>query len=181
MPPPPPKSSVKESMENQLFDGLKEALEEAKQDQSVLEVESKYEELLSNLLESMPEEEEQILKALDRAFLTVFGKTAVKRKTNQGRKTKQDDQAASSSKGGPDGGNYGRGQHPTSQPPPPMQFMNIPFPPPSPQMIPSSQPMAGAGYQVLTQQVQSFYFPQEQQQGGEKKKREDPRTDKRIY
>ena len=140
-------------MENQLFDGLKEALEEAKQDQSVLEVESKYEELLTNLLESMPEEEEQILKALDRAFLTVFGKTAVKRKLDQGRKTKQDE-AASSSKGGPSGGNYGRGQHPTpaSQQPPPIQFndfMNIPFPPPSPQMIPSSQPMPGAGYQVI--------------------------------
>ena len=141
-------------MENQLFDGLKEALEEAKQDQSVLEVESKYEELLNNLLESMPEEEEQILKALDRAFLTVFGKTAVKRKLDQGKKTKQDNEAASSSKGGPAGGNYSRGPHPTpaSQQPPPIQFndfMNIPFPPPSPQMIPSSQPMPGAGYQVI--------------------------------
>jgi len=172
-------------MENQLFDGLKEALEEAKQDQSVLEVESKYEELLTNLLESMPDEEEQILKALDRAFLTVFGKTAVRRKLDQSKgKFKRVDEAALASSGVPSSGNYRGDQAASATQQSPMQFMNIPFPPPSPQMIPSTQPIPGAGYQVLTQQVQSFYFPQQpsDQQGNEteaNKKREDPRSDNR--
>lgn len=80
-----PSASVPASnMEKQLFDGLKEALEEAKQDQSGEDVEQKYDELLNNLLESMPDEEEQILNALDRAFLVVFGRTARSR-PNRGR------------------------------------------------------------------------------------------------
>lgn len=73
-----------QNMEKQLFDGLKEALLEAKQDQSVEDVEQKYDELLHNLLDSMPDEEEQILNALDRAFLVVFGRTARSR-PNRGR------------------------------------------------------------------------------------------------
>jgi len=67
------------AMEKELFDGLKEALEDAKQNQNVEDLEQKYDEFLNNLLESMPDKEEQVLIALDRAFLVVFGRRAMSR------------------------------------------------------------------------------------------------------
>ena len=125
-----PSSSVTAAtMEKQLFDGLKEALEEAKQDQSGEDVEQKYDELLNNLLESMPDEKEQILNALDKAFICVFGRTAKKR-------TKQ---------------TAGAVTPPTPQPPINL-FQNMANPFSSSQPIPGSFPVQtsqGSGYQVL--------------------------------
>ena len=61
-----------EILKEQLFEGLKEALEEAKKATSVGQVESKYDELMENLLESMPDRRALLVQELDRAFMEVF-------------------------------------------------------------------------------------------------------------
>eukprot|EP00092_Neocalanus_flemingeri_P013816 GFUD01014902.1.p1 GENE.GFUD01014902.1~~GFUD01014902.1.p1 ORF type:complete len:2566 (+),score=919.79 GFUD01014902.1:685-7698(+) len=64
-------------IENDLYEGLVEALEEAQNQRSNTEVQCKYEELLNNLLEKMPDNKEQIVRSLNRAFATVFPGTTV--------------------------------------------------------------------------------------------------------
>merc|ERR1712123_351676 len=72
-----PGVETENDIENDLYEGLVEALEEAQNQRSNTEVQCKYEELLKNLLDKMPDNKDQIIRSLNRAFATVFPGTTV--------------------------------------------------------------------------------------------------------